>query len=548
MSTASTTDGTRQTPPLTVTVIGGGIAGLATAALLARDGHTVTLLERLDQVGGRAGSWEQDGFRFDLGPSWYLMPEVFEHFFAMMGTTVAAELDLVTLNPGYRVLFGGNNDAIDITPNAAENRATFERIEPGSGPQFDRYVASARDTYNVATQSFLYTNFTGISAFLSRTVLRRTGKLIRLLREPLHNYAARYFRDSRLLRLLGYPAVFLGTSPYVAPAMYHLMSHLDLTDGIYYPMGGFERLIAAIKRVAETAGVRIITGVEADSIEVHDGVATGVRYHHRETGEQVNLPADLVVSTADMHHTETRLLPPQSRSRTAADWAKTDPGPGTVLIYLGVRGKLPQLPHHTLMFVDEWHDNFQRIFGENGATGVPNPIGSVADVTSLYVCHPSATDPSVAPTGDSNLFVLVPCPADVRIGGEGDPEVERIADNAIRQIAQWANIPDLAQRITVRRATCPADFADHYNAYRGGALGYAHTTKQSAFFRGKNESTQVTNLLYAGATTVPGIGLPMCLISAELVLKRVRDDRSNGPLPEPAATHNQPHTRGRSTQ
>ncbi|MFC4222838.1 phytoene desaturase family protein [Lysinibacter cavernae] len=517
--------------PSTVAVIGGGIAGLATAALLANDGHSVTLLERRSELGGRAGSWEAEGFRFDTGPSWYLMPEVFEHFFRLMGTTAERELDLVKLDPGYQVLFEGEDAPVTIAASAAANRETFERLEPGAGRQFDRYVASAKETYTVATESFLYTNFEGLSAFTSPKVLRRAGKLVRLLLQPLHSFASGYFRDSRLRRILGYPAVFLGSSPFVAPAMYHLMSHLDLTDGVYYPNGGFTTLIAACERVAREAGVTVITEAEVERIEVGDDArVTGVRYRAAD-GSVETISADAVVSGADLHHTETSLLEPRFQSRPEQKWDKAVPGPGTVLVFLGVEGELP-LEHHTLLFTEAWKDNFERIYHP------ANPVGAVSSQTSLYVCHPSRTDPSVAPEGTSNLFVLVPVPSDPALGGEGDAEIRRIADNAIAQIAAWANIPDLEERILVRREIGPADFERDYNSWKGTSLGLAHTTGQSAFFRGSNASEKVAGLYYAGATTVPGIGLPMCLISAELVLKRMRGDRSNGPLPEPALSTN----------
>jgi phytoene desaturase len=210
-------------------------------------------------------------------------------------------------------------------------------------------------------------------------------------------------------------------------------------------------------------------------------------------------------------------------------WDKRVPGPSAVLVYLGVSGKVPSLLHHTLLFTKDWYDNFGRIFGN--PSSVPNPA-------SLYVCKPSATDKNVAPAGDTNLFVLVPIPADVEIGkggidGRGDARVEEIADAAITQIADWAKVPDLAERIVVRRTVGPADFAGDLNSWMGSALGPSHVLKQSAFFRAGNVSKKVDGLFYVGGSTIPGIGLPMCLISAEVLIKRLRHDYSTGPLPEP---------------
>lgn len=513
-----------------IAVIGGGIAGLATAALLARDGHRVTLLEASPVVGGRAGTWERDGFRFDTGPSWYLMPEVFEHFFRLFGTSAAEQLTLTQLDPGYRVYADGYDDAIDIRATRAENVALFESVEPGAGARLEKYLDSAASTYDIARRRFLYTNFDGVRGFLSPEVLRGAARLTGLLTTPLDRFAARAVHDRRLRQVLGYPAVFLGSSPSMTPAMYHLMSHMDLEQGVFYPQGGFAALIDAMAAIAVESGVDVVCNARVEQIELADEgepSVTGVRFRD-EAGAVHMVPAHRVVSAADLHHTETELLPAHARTYPESWWNRRVSGPGAVLAMLGVRGEVPGLAHHTLFFTEDWDDNFGRIFGANPT--VPDPA-------SFYVCKPSATDASVAPPGDTNLFVLVPVPADVSIGrggehGDGDRLVEAAADRAIARIAEATGTPDLAKRIVVRRTVGPADFAADLNSWRGGALGPAHTLRQSAFLRGSNRSRRVRGLLYAGGSSVPGIGLPMCLISAENVVKRVRGDRSSGPLPE----------------
>jgi phytoene desaturase len=512
-------------------VIGGGIAGLATAALLATEGYDTSVVEAGSQLGGRAGSWERDGFRFDTGPSWYLMPGVFDHFYKLLGTSSAEQLSLTRLDPGYRVFFERHADSVDIVADRSANVATFERIEPGAGAAMERYLASARNTYQIAVDRFLYTTFASFRPLLVREVVGRTGTLMRLLLQPLDRFVARFVKDPRLRQMLGYPAVFLGSAPSMTPSMYHLMSHLDLEDGVYYPDGGFTAVIDSIARLAEGAGVTILTESTVTQITTDTtsrARVTGVDYLD-SAGTAQHLTADVVVSAADLHHTETALLPAELRSYPQQWWDKRTAGPGAILVYLGVRGELPELSHHSLFFTEDWAENFGKIFG--AAPTVPSPA-------SIYVCRPSATDSAVAPAGHENLFVLVPVPADPGIGhggvdGTGDQRVEAVADEVIRQISNWAKIPDLAERVVLRRTMGPADFERDLNSWKGSALGPAHTLRQSAFLRGKNVSSKVDGLLYAGGTTVPGIGLPMCLISAELVVKRLRGDISTGALPEP---------------
>ena len=514
-----------------VVIIGAGIAGLAAAGLLAKEGHQVTVLEALPNVGGRAGSWQKDGFRFDTGPSWYLMPEVFDHFFELMGTKTANELSLEILDPGYRVFFeptSGSSRIVDIEVGKDKNLGVMESIEPGSRTAMSDYLGSATKTYEMAKKYFLYSSFQKPLTLLNAEVIRNLGKLVGLLSTNIWNFASRYVRSNEAKQILGYPAVFLGTSPFKAPAMFHLMSHLDLVDGVLYPKGGFHEVINSIERLAKQNGATILTEAKVKTINVLAGSKAKVKsvvYFDSKGGEN-EISADLVVSAADLHHTETKLVPEKYQTFPESWWKNKTPSPGAVLVYLGVKGELPELLHHSLFFTSDWQQNFSAIFDKKKS--VPNPA-------SFYVCTPSKTDETVAPAGFSNVFILVPVPADEKMGrggeaGLGDELIERVADQAISHIVEWAGIPDLKERIVLRKTVGPTDFHQDLGAWSGNSLGPAHTLSQSALFRASNRSRKIDGLYYVGSGTIPGIGLPMCLISAEVLLKTLRGDTSNGPL------------------
>lgn len=541
----------------TAVVIGAGVAGLATAGLLAREGYRVTVIERNGSVGGRAGDLqvpEAPGFRWDTGPSWYLMPDAFDHFFALMGTSTERELDLVDLQPAYRV-FNEQDAPLDVPSGVAGAAELFESLEPGAGGRLRKYLDNASDAYDVALNRFLYTTFSSVPELLHSSIRSRARRLVKLLRTSLRDLVHENFADPRLRQILSYPAVFLSSRPETTPALYHLMSHTDLVQGVRYPVGGFTAVVQAMYRLCLAHGVEFeldtqVLAVTTDTEPPRPGNAlrrrapraraTGVTVRHPARG-LLDVPADLVVSGADLHHTETSLLPKSLRTHPERRWAGRNPGIGTVLVMLGISGELPELSHHNLLFSRDWDLDFRAVF-DGG-----EPDRPLSASHSIYVSKPSASDPTAAPAGDENLFLLIPVPADPTIGHgdayrpEASPLVEDIADAAIAQVSRWAGISDLTDRILVRRTMGPADFSSRYNAWRGGSIGPAHTLGQSAFLRGRNVSDKVANLYYAGATTVPGVGVPMCLISAENVIKRLRGDTTPAPLTEPLRDNRERH-------
>jgi phytoene desaturase len=302
------------------------------------------------------------------------------------------------------------------------------------------------------------------------------------------------------------------------------MSHLDLTDGVRYPRGGMYELIEALHRIAIDEGVEIRTSTTARRIVIEpNGIASAVEL---ESGEL--LAADLVVSGADMHHTETQLIEPAHQWQPERTWKKREPGISALLVMAGVKGQLPELEHHTLFFTKDWETNFESIVGK-GDLAPPFPA-------SIYAARVSATNPESAPAGCENLVLLVPFPADPELGAteRSREQMHEAANRYLQQVGDWAGIPDLVERSTIYSVTTPSDFATELNAWRGSALGFEHTLRQSAMFRPANVSSTVPNLLYAGSSTTPGIGMPMCLISAELVAKRLLGATGAEPLPTPA--------------
>lgn len=494
-----------------VVVIGGGIGGLATANILAHDGYEVTVLEKNKHMGGRAGSLKVDGFNFDTGPSWYLMPEAYDQYFDLIGYKTSDLLDLVRLDPAYKVYFGGDQTPQFMRSNTRSSRKLFGMLEQGGEERFDKYLHRSELAYKISVEHFLYNPFTSIKTLLNRDIMRHVPSLVSLTSKSLHSYAKGYFKDLRAQQLLEYPAVFLGASPYAAPALFSLMSYLDAKQGVYYPMGGMYTIVEALMKIGNDLGVTYRSDCEVQHITVINGKATGVVVVDGELIE-----ADIVVSNADLHHTETRLIDEQYQTYSKKYWDKAIAGPSAILIYLGVKDDLPQLEHHNLYFVDAWQDNFTDTF-ERKVWSKP---------ASLYVCKPTATDPSVAPDNHENVFILVPGPAT-----ELPPdELKVLADYYIDQLAERIDCPDLKSRIVYQSQRGPNEFDRDYYAWQGTALGMAHTLRQSAFFRPSNKSKKVSNLYYVGAGSQPGIGVPLCLMSAELVYKRITDNHSSGPL------------------
>lgn len=484
-----------------VIIIGGGFGGLAAACLLAKDGYDVTILEKNEQMGGRASVFRAEGFTFDMGPSWYLMPDIFEKFFKSMGEDISDYLKLTRLSPSYRIFFKDvHNQPFDITSNLKKDSAIFEKIEPGSSQKLTEYLDRSEYIYKTAIDKFLYKNYDGVKDFISPSLAKEATKLA--LFSNMDRYVRKFFKTPELQKIMQYPLVFLGSSPYNAPAIYSLMSHVDFNQGVFYPDGGFGSVVQAIVQIAKKHNVKLETNANVSKIITKNGRAIGV------TVNGGDVFADIIVSDADPHFTEQKLLQPKERDHTDKYWQSRTLAPSALLMYLGVKGKLPQLIHHNLIFSKDWKANFGQIFD--------NP--QWPDDPSLYISNPSKSDASVAPKGYENLFVLVPVAAGLSYTQK---QLDTYANKILTTISKETGIPDLKERVVYKRLFSVDDFESRYNSFKGTGLGLAHTLKQTAVFRPKNVSKKVKNLYYVGANTHPGIGVPITLISAELLLQRL---------------------------
>ena len=483
-------------------VVGAGIGGLSVAALLAQDGFQVTLVEKNEQPGGRARVYRHNGFVFDMGPSWYLMPDVFERYFALFGKKPEDFYQLQRLDPNYRIFFG-NEKISDIPAQREKLTRLFNTMMPGGGEKLEAYLGHAKEQYDIAMQEFMYRDYTSMLNFLSWRFITKGVKL-RIL-ENIDDFVKRYFSDDDIRKIFEYTMVFLGGSPRNTPALYAIMSHVDLDLGVWYPLGGMGMLVQALQRLGEHCGVEYLFNKPVRHIEV-DGhnTARGV------STDDGTITADIVVMNADYQHVETSLLPARFRTYTDRYWQKKVMGPSAFILYLGLGRKVPGLVHHNLLLEPSWNDHFRQIFDEP----------AWPDRFSYYVSCPSKTDRTVAPDNCENIFVLVP----VAPGLEDTDDIrntyyEKVLDHLCTVLGD-----DLRKDIVVRRTYAHRDFIQDYNAYRGTALGMSHTLLQTAVFRPAHKSKKIRNLFYTGSYTHPGVGVPMVMIASQIVSQRIREE------------------------
>ncbi|MFW5694746.1 MAG: phytoene desaturase family protein [Alkalispirochaeta sp.] len=503
-------------------VIGSGFGGLSSAAFLARDGYDVTVLEKNSWVGGRARVLERDGYRFDMGPSWYWMPAEHDRWFEQFGTSRQDYYEIHRVDPSYRAYFGDvvpgeTRNVVDVPADRSAAHAIFERYEPGAAEALDAYLEDCRSKYEFAMGSFIYKNYYTIFDFLNLTALANLPKL-----NVLQSYGGRVrrrFQHPYLRRMLEFPVVFLGSSPKQTPAMYSLMSHIDFNLGTWYPEGGFGAVVRSMQQVAEAQGATFHFDREVVGIDVEPsrsggraGRATGVRVR-TASGDEERIEADVVVANADYPHVENSLVPAEYQSISDKRWKRASLAPAVLNFYLGFDRRLDEFAHHTFFFDSDWETHFDAVYAH--PRWIDDPL--------FYLHVPSKTDPSAAPPNHEAVFLLIP----IAPGLPDSSERRQVyLDHALTRMEQRTG-RNLRRHLVFQESMSLTEFAADYHAYQGNAFGLGQTLFQTAWFRAANRSRKVGNLYYAGQYTVPGTGTTMSMISGEVVSKRIHHDHGD---------------------
>ncbi|HLP52890.1 MAG TPA: phytoene desaturase family protein [Chitinophagales bacterium] len=481
-----------------IVIIGSGFAGLSAACLLAKDGHKVTILEKNEDAGGRARVWKKDGFTFDMGPSWYWMPDVFEKFFNQFGKTTKDFYDLKRLDPSYRIYYTGE-EKIDVPASFEELLALFESREKGSGEKLRSFLADAKYKYHTAMNEYVHRISDSVTEFFDLKLILKSFQL--QLFQSLRSEVRKKFTNPALVSLLEFPVLFLGSTPDKTPAMYSMMNYADLVLGTWYPMGGMNQIVQAMLTIAKQNGVTILVNQEVTKIEVLNKKANRLY-----VGDKF-YTADVVISGGDYNHTEQFLLDKESRVYDTTYWDNRTMSPSSLLFYVGVNKKLTNLLHHNLFFDADFELHAEEIYA--------NPKWPTSPL--FYVCAASKTDSSIAPEGMENLFFLMPLAPGIK-----DTVLlrEKYFQLMLKRVEQKIG-ESFKDNIILKRSYCITDFVKDYHSYKGNAYGLANTLMQTAIFKPKMISNKVTNLFYTGQLTVPGPGVPPSIISGEMVAREV---------------------------
>jgi phytoene desaturase len=491
-------------PNKRVLVIGAGFAGLSAATFLAQKGWHVTVLEQHSMPGGRARKFEASGFTFDMGPSWYWMPDVFEKYFEKFGKKVTDYYQLKRLDPSYRVYFDETH--WDMPANYTQLQELLESVEPGAAKALDKFMDEAKYKYNVGVGKLVHKPGQSLFEFIDWEVIRGVFKLD--IFQSMKKHVARFFKHPYIQSIMEFPVLFLGALPGNTPALYSLMNYADIKGGTWYPENGMYSIVNAMYQVALDQGVQFYFNEEVKRIDVVNGIAKSVFAINKTNGDQKTYEFDVLVGAGDYHHIETKLLDTKYQSYTNAYWDTRLMAPSSILYYVGLNKKLSGVTHHSLFFDTD--------FGVHGDEIYSNPAWPKNPL--FYASVPSVTDPTVAPAGQENLFLLIPIAA----GLTGD--TEEVRDQYFNKIVsrmenRWGQ--SISDAIVYKKSFAVADFISEYHSFKGNAYGLANTLMQTAILKPSCRSKKVNNLYYTGQLTVPGPGVPPSLISGEVVAELI---------------------------
>jgi phytoene desaturase len=477
-----------------VAVIGSGFSGLSAACHLAKHGYEVTVFEKNSSPGGRARKFEINGYLFDMGPSWYWMPDVFENFFNHFGKTTADYYELVRLDPSYRIFYS-KDDILDLPAGTEALEKLFESIEPGSGKYLQKFLQEGRYKYEVGINNLVYKPGLHLNELFDAQLFKGLFKLH--VFQSISNYVRKYFRDPRLIQLLEFPVLFLGAAPQKTPALYSLMNYADMALGTWYPMGGMHKIVEGMTSLATSLGVTFQFNSAVQQFVMNGKKAIGILVND----EQKNV--DYIVAGADYHHVEQSLLPERYRKYNEAYWQKRVMAPSSLIFYLGVNKPLNNLLHHNLFFDRDFGVHAQEIY--DNQQWPTDPL--------FYVCCTSKTDRSVAPQGHENVFILIP----VAPGLVDTEEIREKYFNLVMQRLESLTNQSIHEHIVYKKSYAHHDFVNDYHAFKGNAYGLANTLLQTAHLKPSVLNKKVNNLFYTGQLTVPGPGVPPSLISGHVV-------------------------------